>query len=137
MQRKTAAVQLYQRKDSGTFYLHFTKGRRRFRLWAGKDRSKAERQRRIVELQLLKGRQVKPLANPSPNQLVREYLDHVRAMREKKSYDSFYRPKCNAFPKELRSKRLSNISTRDIEEYIAKRKNTYSVWCAAGDFRAA
>jgi len=136
MTRQDPPVRLYQRKDSGSFYVHFTKDGKRFRLWAGKDKAKAERQLRIVELELLKGGQVKHAANPSLSRLVREYLDHVKAMREKKSYDSFYRPKCHAFLREIGSKRLSNISTREIEEYIAKRTNAFSVWCAAGDFRA-
>jgi integrase len=136
MALKETFVRLYQRKDSGSFYLHFTKDGKRFRLWTGKDKAKAESQLRIVQLELLEGLQIKRLANPSLSQLVREYLNYVGAMREKKSYESFYRPKCNAFLRDVGSKRLSNISTKDIEDYIAKRKNAHSVWCAAGDFRA-
>jgi len=136
MARKKPLVTLYQRGDSGTFYLHFTRDGKRFRLWAGKDRDKAERQRRIVELELLEGKQPRTVANPPLSELVREYLDYIQRMREKKSYDSFYRPKCTTFLGEVGNKRLSNISTRDIEDYILRRKKAHSVWCAAGDFRA-
>ena len=128
-------VHTYFRKDSGSYYLHYTTDGKRHRKNVGHLRKDAELLRHELELKLRKNEYIFSPKAVTLQKFAEDYLKYIAATKARKTLTGGFRYKINAFVAYCEKKKPTHIRADDINNFILKRLKEVAPITVASDIK--
>ncbi len=126
---------LFQRKDTGIWYVNYIVDGTRVKKKVGKNKRVAELALKEIELKIEKQEAGLVLKDCYLEDFIKEYLAHAKTTKSALTY-KWYVTKVQQFGEFMGKKKLRYITVSDIENYKAERLGKVTPGTVSGDMRA-